>query len=108
MGFTDILLKWRNSTKKVLKGDQHVSYQTMESPHKKKGIVCDAYYRVTAQETAGVLPAELMFGRRLRAKLDLLQPNIEGRVQKRQEAMKNRYDQNTKLRELPSGVAVYT
>ncbi len=41
-------------------------------------------------------------------KLDLLQPSIEGRVQKRQEAMKNRYNQNTKLRKLPSGVAVYT
>ncbi len=41
-------------------------------------------------------------------KLDLLQPSIEGRVQKRQEAMKNRYNQNTKLRELPTGVGVYT
>ncbi len=39
-------------------------------------------------------------------KLDLLQPNIVG-VQERQEAMKNRYDQNTKLREFPSGVGVY-
>ncbi len=65
-------------------------------------------YRVTAQETTGVSPAELMFDRRQQTKLDLLQPNIEGKVQKRQEAMKNRYNQNTKLRQLPSGVAVYT
>ncbi len=39
-------------------------------------------YRVTRRETTEVSPAELMFGGRLQAKLDLLQRKIEGRVQK--------------------------
>ncbi len=34
-------------------------------------------YGIIARITTGVSPAELMFGRRLRTKLDLLQPKIE-------------------------------
>ncbi len=64
-------------------------------------------YSITVQETTGVSPLELSFGRRLRMKLGLLQPNIEGRVHKKQEAFKERYDQNTQLREFPLGVSIY-
>ena len=33
-------------------------------------------YRVTPQSMTGVSPAELMFGRKLRTRLDLLQPDL--------------------------------
>ena len=37
-------------------------------------------YRITPQITTGVLPSELLFGRRLRCHLDLLHPNLEAKV----------------------------
>ena len=47
-------------------------------------------YRVTPQSTTGVSPAELMFKRRLRCRLDLLHPSDEvgARVIRKQEAQK--------------------
>ena len=33
-------------------------------------------YRITPQTTTGVSPAELLFGRRLRSRLDALHPNL--------------------------------
>ena len=47
-------------------------------------------YRLTPHSTTGVSPAELMFGRRLRSRLDLLQPlhGISDRVADRQQAQK--------------------
>ncbi len=65
-------------------------------------------YRITAKGPTGFPPAELMFGRRLRTRLDLLQPNIEERVHSKQAAMKDRYDRNTQQREFTIGVPVYT
>ena len=47
-------------------------------------------YRVTPQSITGVFPAELMFNRRLRCRLDLLHPGDEvgARVIRKQEAQK--------------------
>ena len=41
-------------------------------------------YRTTPQTTIGVSPAELLMGRKLRTHLDLLVPDIRGRMQMRQ------------------------
>ena len=38
-------------------------------------------YRRTPQTTTGSSPAELMFGRNLRTRLDLLLPNLSARVE---------------------------
>ena len=50
-------------------------------------------YRLTPHSTTGVSPAELMFGRRLRSRLDLLWPgeSIATRVHERQQAQKKSY-----------------
>ena len=39
-----------------------------------------AWYRLTPHSTTGVPPAELLFGRRPRSKLDLLKPNLSETV----------------------------
>ena len=41
-------------------------------------------YCITPQSTTGVSPAELLMGRRLRTRLDLLQPSIQKRVESQQ------------------------
>ena len=41
-------------------------------------------YRITPHSTTGIPPAELLLGRRPRSRLDLLQPDIAGRVRQRQ------------------------
>ena len=47
-------------------------------------------YRLTPHSTTGVSPAELMFGRRLRSRLDLLWPTdtVSARVAERQQAQR--------------------
>ena len=39
-------------------------------------------YRVSPHNTTGVAPSELMFGRMIKSKLDLVKPNIQSRVEK--------------------------
>ena len=50
-------------------------------------------YRLTPHSTTGVSPAELMFGRRLRCRLDLVWPSesISAKVHERQQAQKKCY-----------------
>ena len=51
-------------------------------------------YRITAQSTTGIAPAELLFGRNLRSKLDLLKPSADKKrsevVMKQQVQKQNR------------------
>ena len=46
-------------------------------------------YRTTPQTTTGVTPAELMFGRPLRTRLDMVFPNVSNTVEKNQARMEN-------------------
>ena len=50
-------------------------------------------YRLTPHTTTGVSPAELMFGRRLRSRLDLLWPadSVSSRVTRKQQAQKKEH-----------------
>ena len=54
-------------------------------------------YRITPHTTTGVSPAELLLGRRLRTKLDLIRPNTAKRVEERQEAQKAKHDSKAKV-----------
>ena len=65
------------------------------------------HYRITPHSTTGVPPAELLLGWRPRCRLDLLHPDISGRVQKKQVAQKEGHDGNCRERELSAGQLVW-
>ena len=65
------------------------------------------HYRITPHSTTGVPPAELLLGRRPRCRLDLLHPDISGRVRKKQAAQKEGHDGNCRERELCAGQLVW-
>ena len=50
------------------------------------------WYRVTPHSTTGSSPSELMWGRRLRSKLDLVLPDAERRSQEAQDRQKRSHD----------------
>ena len=55
-------------------------------------------YRTTPHTTTGTSPAELLFNRRPRTKLDLLRPSVEARVEKKQQDQKRAHDKSAKPR----------
>ena len=64
-------------------------------------------YSNTPHSTTGASPAQLMFGRPMRSRLDLLRPNIAARVVKKQEYQKQ-YHENEKIPiQFESGHKVY-
>ena len=60
-------------------------------------------YRLTPHSTTGVSPAELMFGRRLRSRLDLLWPadSVSSRVARKQQAQKKEHTNAPRSLHLP-------
>ena len=64
-------------------------------------------YRVTPQSTTGVSPAELLQGRRIRTRLDLLKPNIAERVENQQMKHKVSHDRSSRLTYFVKGETVY-
>ncbi|BHF80739.1 hypothetical protein SprV_0702386700 [Sparganum proliferum] len=65
-------------------------------------------YRITPNDLTGASPAELMFKRQLRTRLDLLNPSTHDRVIAKQTKMKARYDANTRPRVVAPNESVYT
>ena len=63
--------------------------------------------RIVPHSTTGVPPAELMLGRRLRTKLDLLRPNIRTTVVRRQVTQKENHDGKRELRTFEIDGEVY-
>ena len=53
-------------------------------------VLCS--YRITPQTTTGVSPSELLLGKRLRTRLDLLKPNLATRVENKQLQHKTNHD----------------
>nr|VZI18723.1 unnamed protein product [Spirometra erinaceieuropaei] len=65
-------------------------------------------YRITPNDSTGASPAELMFKRQLRTRLDLLNPSTQDRVTAKQTKMKERYDVSTRPRVVAPNESVYT
>ena len=63
-------------------------------------------YRSTPQTTTGVTPAELLFNRRLRTRLDLVRPNVRQRVETQQLSQKGQHDNTRKERQFAEGDSV--
>ena len=64
-------------------------------------------YRITPHSTTGVPPAELLMGRRLRSKLDLLYPELSDRVEREQRRQKQFHDSGKPARVFTVGDHVY-
>lgn len=64
-------------------------------------------YRRTPHTTTGNSPAELLLGRNLRSRLDLLHPDAAGRVQLKQHKQKEIHDRRVANRTLEPGDLVY-
>ena len=65
------------------------------------------YQHITPHTTTGRPPAELLMGRKLRSKLDLLIPDVSIRVQLSQERQKKYHDRGTKSQEFETGDKVF-
>ena len=64
-------------------------------------------YQRTPQTTTGSSPAELMFGRNLRTRLDLLLPNLSARVEQSQSRQKQGHDVHARDRTFTAGSKVF-
>ena len=64
-------------------------------------------YQMTPHSTTGQSPAELMFRRKLRTRLDLLKPNLEAQVRNQQARQKASHDLHAKAREFMPDTKVY-
>lgn len=65
-------------------------------------------YRITPQSTTGKSPSELLMGRKLRSTLDLVQPDVRGKVRGNQWKQKEYHDKRARERSFSEGDAVYT
>ena len=63
-------------------------------------------YRTTPNATTGVSPAELLFGRTLRTRLNLLRPDISTKVQDKQASQKQHHDKKSRDRHFQVGQSV--
>ena len=64
-------------------------------------------YRITPHSTTGMPPSELMFGRQLRTRFDLLQPQLKSKVVEKLQKQKQLFDRHTKDRDFVIGDLVY-
>ena len=64
-------------------------------------------YRITPHSTTGSTPAQLLMGRQLRSRLDLLRPSLGARVQQQQERQKLHSDKSAPLRSFALSDPVY-
>ena len=64
-------------------------------------------YRITPHTTTGVSPAELLHGRKPKSLLDLVRPDLEQRVQRKQWSQKEGHDRKSKFREFMKDEEVY-
>ena len=60
-------------------------------------------YRIMPQGTTGLPPAQLLMGRQLRSRLDLVVPNVAKRVQHAQVTQKEHHDAHSKARQFIIG-----
>ena len=63
-------------------------------------------YRTTPHSTTGIPPCELLMGRQLRTRWDLLKPDMSNTVRQRQEKQKERHDRHVRFRRFEVGQSV--
>ena len=63
-------------------------------------------YRTTPHSTTGMTPAELMFGRQLTTRFDLLHPELNVEIERKQQQQKKNFDRNVQMREFTIGDCV--
>ena len=68
-------------------------------------VLCS--YRIAPQTTTGVSPSELLLGKRLRTRLDLLKPDLTVRVEDKQWQQKSTHNVSAKARKFSMGDKVY-
>ena len=64
-------------------------------------------YPTTPHCTTGMTPAELMFGRQLRIRFDLLHPELNVEIERKQQQQKKNFDRNVQQREFTIGDYVF-
>ena len=64
-------------------------------------------YRITPHSTTGISPSELLMGHRLRSRLDLLHPDLPGKVEGKQWKQKLSHDTSRTDRKFQEGDEVY-
>ena len=64
-------------------------------------------YRITPHTTTGMSPAEMLMGRKLRSRLDLLKPNLEQRVTEKQRRQQFDHDKRSRIRQFSEGEKVF-
>ncbi len=64
-------------------------------------------YRMTPHTTTSMAPSELLMGKKMKSRLDLLKPSLDQRVQHRQERQKEGHDKRAKVRSFEVGEQVY-
>ena len=60
-------------------------------------------YRITPHSTTGISPSELLMGRKLKSRFDLLKPNIAARVEQKQLEQKCSHDAHAIARQFQEG-----
>ncbi|CAG2235627.1 unnamed protein product [Mytilus edulis] len=73
----------------------------------KEGTIQEKLNRITPQTTTGLAPSELLMKRKLKSRLDLVFPNIEKRVQERQQKQKHYHDKKSVNRQINVGQGVF-
>ena len=64
-------------------------------------------YRITPHSTTGISPSELLMGRKLKSRFDLLKPNIAVRVEQKQQEQERTHDFHAVSRTFQEGDTVY-
>ena len=64
-------------------------------------------YRITPHTTTGLSPSEMLFGRKLRSRLDLLKPDLQQNVQAKQLKQKADRDRRCRPRHFEEGESVF-
>ena len=65
------------------------------------------HYKITPHSTTGLPPAEMLMGRRLRSRLDLLFPDVSQQVETQQQRQKHSHDSTKPKRTFSIGDLVY-
>ena len=64
-------------------------------------------YRITPHTTTGLSPAEMLLGRNIRSRLDLLKPNLEQKVAEKQRRQQFDHDKHSRMRQFSDGDKVF-